>query len=156
MNAISMSVVTLLYVHILWHVEICQAFKLRILSVSLGMKVRNEVNSREDTGDSVQVLQIVLPILIVLVLLAISSAILFLFFRHFKQKDKAESTENNQKVVTVCVRTNKLSVSMQCWRHLFQTVISFVLLYVWPIIFLSTRNNLCAKLHLTVGTRSTV
>jgi hypothetical protein len=123
-----MSVVSLLYVHILWHVEICQAFMLRILSVSLGMKVRNvnDVNSTEDPADD-DPLRIVLPILIVLVLLAISSAILFAFFRHFKKKDTEEPTKNNQQVVTVCVRTNKLTFSMQCWRRLFHR--SYLLFY---------------------------
>jgi hypothetical protein len=67
-------------------------------------------------------LLIVLPILTVLLLSAVSSGILYAFFRHFK-KNTTTPTENNQQVVAVCVRTNKLTVSMQCWRRLFQPVI---------------------------------
>ena len=66
---------------------------------------------------------IVLPILIVLALLAFSLAILYAFFRQFRLKREANATETNQHVVTVCIRTNKLTISMQCWRRYCQPVI---------------------------------
>jgi flagellar basal body-associated protein FliL len=55
---------------------------------------------------------IVLPTLIVVALLAVSLAILYVFYRQFIQKRKANATETNQQVVTVCIRTNELTVSM--------------------------------------------
>jgi flagellar basal body-associated protein FliL len=71
----------------------------------------NPRHTAENGNDSV-LQNIVLPILIAVALLAISLAILYAFLRHFRQKRKANETETNQQVVTVCIRTNKLTVSM--------------------------------------------
>jgi cell division protein FtsW (lipid II flippase) len=128
---------------------------LKTLFVSSGMRLRDnttpelvEVNSNDQNS---ALRNIVLPILIALALLAISLAILYAFFRQFKQKRRANTTETNQQVVTVCIRPNKLTVSMYCWRHFFQPLI---LLYLRLLIFLLIIHNLCAKLHRTVGRRS--
>lgn len=100
---------------------------LKILFVSSGMKLRDnttpgltQVNSNDH---NLALRNIVLPILIVLALLAISLAILYAFFRQFRQKRKANATETNQQVVTVCIRTNKLTLSMHCWKRFFQPLI---------------------------------
>jgi hypothetical protein len=55
--------------------------------------------------------------------LAVSLAILYAFLKHFIQKRNANATETNHQVVTVCIRTNKLTVSMQCWRRFLLPVI---------------------------------
>jgi L-lactate permease len=78
-----------------------------------------------DDNNNSALLHIVLPILISIALLAVSLAILYAFLKHFRQKRKANATETNHQVVTVCIRTNKLklTVSMQCWRHFLLPVI---------------------------------
>jgi hypothetical protein len=100
---------------------------LKILFVSSGMRLRDnttpgltEMNSNDHNS---ALRNIVLPILIAFALLAISLAILYAFFRQFRQKRKANATETNQQVVTVCIRTNKLALSMHCWRRFFQLLI---------------------------------
>ena len=121
-----MQVLCLLHVHVLWHVEICrQTFMLKIVFVCSGMKLLDDTNpGRADVKSNDSALQtIVLPILIVIALLAISLAILYAFLRHFRLKRKEDATETNQQVVTLCIRTNKLTASMQCWRRVFQPVI---------------------------------
>jgi len=79
------------------------------------------LNSNDQENSTLK--NIVLPILIVIALLAISLAILYAFYRQFRQKRKANATETEQQVVTVCFRTNKLTVSIQCWRRFFQPII---------------------------------
>jgi flagellar basal body-associated protein FliL len=71
---------------------------LNILSVSLGMRLREVTPDSAAKGsgdDQYPVLHIVLPILIVLALLAISLAILYAFFKNFKQKSEAGAKETN-------------------------------------------------------------
>ena len=81
-----------------------------------------------DDNNNSALLHIVLPILSVIALLAVSLAILYAFLKHFRQKRKSNATETNQQVVTVYIRTNKLTLSMQCWR-----------LFLLPVILLFDR-----------------
>jgi hypothetical protein len=65
------------------------------------------VNSNDQDNSALR--NIVLPILIALALLAISLAVLYAFLRQFSQKREANATETIQQVLTVCIRTNKLT-----------------------------------------------
>jgi len=67
--------------------------------------VQTEVKNDDDSA----LRNIVLPILILIALLAISLAILYAFLRQLTQKKKENATETNQQVVTVCIRTKKMT-----------------------------------------------